>query len=334
LLLQVIALATAFTGMRITQETTMTDLPSHPDTPRNRGDRDAPHVSPVTPAEDARSVLLNRVSWGAVLAGVVVALVAQLILNMIGIGIGAATLDPGGAADQNPSARGFSIGAAVWWTLSGMVAALVGGFAAGRLSGQPKEASAAWHGLTSWAFTTLVIFWLLTSTIGGLLGGAYRGLTSAAGGAIQTAAPALANAGPFEAVERTMRDAMGGNDPAALRDGAVAAMRAAATGDPQQADVARTRAADALAKAQNIPVEDARKQVQQYEQQYRQGLEATKREATEAAATATKAVSRGALIGALSLLLGAAAAWFGGRMGAVDPTITGFVPTRGALRQT
>ncbi|MPZ36161.1 MAG: PhnA-like protein [Rhodospirillales bacterium] len=310
-----------------------------PDTPRNRGDRDAPHVSPVTPAEDARNVLLNRVSWGAVLAGVVVALVAQLILNMIGIGIGASTLDPGVGADQNPSARGFSIGAALWWTVSGILAALAGGFAAGRLSGQPKEASAAWHGLTSWAFTTLVIFWLLTSTVGGLLGGAYRGLTSTAGGAIQTAAqtaaPALAgNAGPFDAVERTMRGAMGGNDPAALRDGAVAAMRAAATGDPQQADVARARAAEALAKAQNIPVEEARTQVQQYEQQYRQAVETTRREATEAAATATKAVSRGALIGAVSLLLGAVAAWFGGRMGAVDPTITGFVPTRRAMRQT
>ena len=106
----------------------MTD--SRPDTPRNRGDHDAPHVSPVTPAEDARSVLLNRVSWGAVLAGVVVALVAQLILNMIGIGIGAATLDPAGAADQNPSARGFSIGAAVWWTVSGILAALAGGVSA------------------------------------------------------------------------------------------------------------------------------------------------------------------------------------------------------------
>ena len=105
----------------------MTDFPSRPDTPRNRGDHDAPHVSPVTPAEDARSVLLNRVSWGAVLAGVVVALVAQLILNMIGIGIGAATLDPSGTADQNPSARGFSIGAAVWWTVSGIVAALSSG---------------------------------------------------------------------------------------------------------------------------------------------------------------------------------------------------------------
>jgi hypothetical protein len=317
----------------------MADSPSPPDTPRNQGDRNAPHVSAVTPADDARSVLINRVSWGAVLAGVVVALVAQLILNMIGIGIGAATLDPGAGADQNLSARGFSIGAAAWWAVSGILAALAGGFAAGRLSGQPKEATAAWHGLTSWAFTTLVIFWLLTSTVGGLIGGAYRGLTSAAGGAIQTAAqtaaPALAaNAGPFEEVERTMRGAMGGNDPAALRDGAVAALRAAATGDAQQADVARTRAVEALAKAANIPVEEARTQVKTYEQQYRQGVEATRREATEAAATATKAVSRAALIGALSLLLGAVAGWFGGRMGAVEPTITGFVPTGRAIRQT
>jgi hypothetical protein len=313
---------------------------ARPDTPRNRGDYDAPHVSPVTPAEDARSILLNRVSWGAVLAGVVVALVAQLILNMIGIGIGASTLEPGAGAAQNPSARGFSIGAAIWWVVSGILASLAGGFAAGRLSGQPKETSAAWHGLTSWAMTTLVIFWLLTSTIGGLVGGAYRGLTNIAGGvastagsaiqtAAQTAAPTLAAAGanPFDAVEQSMRGAMGGNDPAAMRDAAVAALRAAATGDEQQAADARARAAEALAKAQNVPIEDARAQVRQYEQQYRQGVETAKREATEAATTATKAVSRGALIGALSLLLGAVAAWFGGRMGAVNPTITDFRST-------
>ena len=117
----------------------MADAPSPPDTPRNRGDCNAPHVSAVTPADDARSVLINRVSWGAVLAGVVVALVAQLILNMIGIGIGAATLDPGAGAEQNPSARGFSIGAAAWWAVSGILAALAGGFAAGRLSGHPRK---------------------------------------------------------------------------------------------------------------------------------------------------------------------------------------------------
>jgi hypothetical protein len=83
-------------------------------------------------------VLLNRVSWSAVLAGVVVALVAQLILNMLGIGIGASTLNPGAGAENNPSASGLSIGAALWWTISGILAALAGGFTAGRLSGQPK----------------------------------------------------------------------------------------------------------------------------------------------------------------------------------------------------
>ena len=325
----------------------MSDI-SRADTPRNRGDHDAPHVSPVTPAEDVRSIMINRVSWGAVLAGVVVALVAQLILNMVGVGIGASTLEPGAGADANPSARGFSIGAGLWWTISGVLAALVGGFAAGRLSGQPKESSAGWHGLTSWALTTLVIFYLLTSTIGGLVGGAYRGLANAAGGvastaggaiqtAAQTAAPTLASgaADPFASIETGMRGAMGGNDPAALRDAAIASMRAAVTGDQQQTADARNRAAEALAKAQNISVDEARSQVGQYEQQYRQSVDAAKRETTEAAAVAAKAVSRGALFAALALVLGGVAAWFGGRLGAVEPTVTGFTaPPLDSFRQT
>ena len=69
------------------------------------------------------------------------------------------------------------------------------------------------------------------------------------------------------------------------------------------------------------PAEE-RAQLRQYDQQYRHSVDTVNREATEAAATATKAVSRGALLGALYLVLGAVAAWFGGRMGAVDPTVT------------
>ena len=90
--------------------------------------------------------MINRISWGAVLAGVVVALVAQLILNMIGIRIGASTLDRGAGAAENPSARGFSIGADIWVLISGIVGALAGGFAAGRLSGKPKKRQRAGMG--------------------------------------------------------------------------------------------------------------------------------------------------------------------------------------------
>jgi hypothetical protein len=53
--------------------------------PRNRGDSDAPPMSPVTPPEDAHTIILNRISWGAVLAGVAVTLVSQLTLNLRGL---------------------------------------------------------------------------------------------------------------------------------------------------------------------------------------------------------------------------------------------------------
>ena len=304
----------------------------HPDTPRNRGDHDAPHLSPATPGEDARTVMINQISWGAVLAGVVVALVTQLILNMLGIGIGAASLDP--VTGDNPAASSFSIGAGLWFVISGILASLAGGYAAGRLAGKPKESTAGWHGLTAWALTTLVIFYLLTSTVGGILGGAYRTMTSALGNvastvgstaqtAAQVAGPNLSGiTDPFGQIEQSVRGAAGGNDPAALRDAAVAAVRAAVTGNQQEAQDARERAAQAIARAQNVPVEEARTQVEQYEQQYRQTVEQAQQQATEAADAAASAVSYSALFGALGLILGALAGWFGGRMGTVEPTLS------------
>jgi hypothetical protein len=304
----------------------------HTDTPRARGDGDAPHLSPVTPDEDVRTILINRVSWGAVIAGVVIALFVQLVLNLLGIGLGAASFDP--ATSDNPSATTFSIGAGIWWAVSGILAALAGGYAAGRLAGEPKESSAAWHGLTAWALTTLLVFYLLTTTIGSVVGGAFRTFGNLAAGAAQTlgttaqtavqaAAPSLSGVtDPFSAIERSLRDASGGNDPAALRDAAISALRALVTGGPQQQQDARERAAQAIAKAQNVSVEEARSQLARYEEQYRDTVARAKQQATAAAETATKTVSRGALFGAIALVLGALAGWFGGRMGAVEPTIT------------
>jgi hypothetical protein len=283
--------------------------------------------------------LLNRVSWGAVFVGVVVSLVVQLILNLLGVGVGAASLNP--MSGDNPSATQFSMVAAIWWTVAGIIAAFAGGYAAGRLAGQPTESTAGWHGLTAWALTTLVVFYLLTSAVGSVLGGAYSALTSTAGnvastagGAVRTAteaaAPSIAQStDPFSSIAQSLRSAAGGNDPTTLRDAAIAATRAALTGDQAQAQEARERAAQAIAKAQNVSIEQARTQIQQYEQQYRQTVEDAKQKATEAADVSAKAISRGALLASIALLLGAIAGWFGGRAGAVDPTITS-----GYLRRT
>ena len=43
--------------------------------------------------DDRRTMLCNRISWGAVLAGVAVSLVMQLLLNVLGVGIGMSSLD-------------------------------------------------------------------------------------------------------------------------------------------------------------------------------------------------------------------------------------------------
>src|SRR5258708_16854627 len=147
-----------------------------PGTPRIR---DAPPTIPALPTEDVHTITLSKISWGAVLAGVALALATHLLLNMLGIGIGAATLNP--VEGDNPSAMSLSIGAGIWFALSTILAALAGGYAAGRLAGILRESTAGWHGLTAWALTTLVIFYLLGSTVGGLLGGAYRGMTNALG---------------------------------------------------------------------------------------------------------------------------------------------------------
>jgi len=281
-------------------------------------------------ADDMRTVMLNRVSWGAILAGAVTALVIQLVLAMIGIGFGLSTVSAASLSD-NPTAGTLSLGAGLWWAFSGIFASAAGGYLAGRLSGKPLETTAGYHGLTAWAVTTLVVMYLLSSAAGALIGGAFNtvgtalgGAGQVIGGAAQTAARAAAPSlpqlnNPLEALQRQVRDASGGQDPAALRDAAASAVSAAVSGDPAKRAEAEDRAANALARAQNIPVDQAKQQVQGYQQQYQQAVAQAKEQAQRAAEATRKAAAQGALYAALALILGALAAFFCGRAGTVDP---------------
>jgi hypothetical protein len=285
-------------------------------------------LTQTTPAEDARTVLLNKVSWGAILAGAVIALAIQFLLTLLGVGIGAATLDP--STGDNPDAGIFSIISALWYGITGIIAAFIGGFIASRLSGRTLAATGALHGLATWAVTTLLLLYLLTTAIGGLIGGALSGLGAVAGGigstvatAAQTAVPALNDvADPFGVIQDQIAQATGGADPQALQNAAIAAVRAAVTGDEGQAEQARETAAQALARSQNIPVEQARTQVEGYQQQYQATMESARQQAVAAADAAAAATSAGAIAAFVALLLGAVAGWFGGRMGIAAPIVT------------
>lgn len=288
---------------------------------------------------DTRAVLLNQVSWGAIFAGAVTALVTQVVVNLVGVGVGLASV--GNNSADNPAASSVSLGAGIWFVASGIVASLAGGAIAGRLSGKPLPGAAALHGLVSWAVTTLVVLYLLTSAASGLIGGTLSTVSGALGGAgnlvggtVQTAAQAAAPSlskisNPLDGIEQKVREQASGQDPQAARDAAVAAIKALFTGDANQKQQAETRAADALAKAQNIPVDQARQQVQDYEKQYDQAVATAKQKAEAAAVTAKSAATQGAFYAALALVLGALAAFFGGRLGAPKPaTLLGGYETR------
>jgi len=301
------------------------------DTPRARGDHDAPHISPVTPAEDERTIHINNISWAAVFAGSLIGIVAQLALNLLGLGVGLGAADPVGAGGA--SADTLSVGAGVWTVIAGVLGAFIGGAVAGRLSGRPKESTAAWHGLTAWALTTVATIYLLSSALGSLVGGVFSTAGSAVGGIAHTAGAAAQTAAdksddPTAAIKRQITGALGGTDPTMAREAAGSAMGAVLSGDPQEQAEARERAATALAQSRNIPIDQARIEVSRLEAQYRAKIERTKASALKTAQAAERTGARASIIGAIMLLLGALAAWFGGRFGAVDPTMTGYMPVR------
>ncbi len=268
---------------------------------------------PFTTSEDMP--IMRRTSWGAILAASAVALAVQIVLNLLGIGIGAAIVNPGGG--QNSPGLAASLSGAAWFIGSGLIASFVGGYIASRLSRSISTTIGSMHGIASWAVSTLIVIYLLTTSIGTVVGGAFSGVTellSGAGKTVQTvavgAAPAMGSIpNPIDTIEEQIRNS--GNDPQALRQAAAVSVQAVLTGDPAKADEARARAADALARAQNIPVDQAKNEVAQYEQQYQQAIDKAKAQAVQAAAVAAKLVSAGAFVACFALVLAIAAAWVG-----------------------
>jgi len=274
-------------------------------------------VVQTSATDDHATHLRNRVSWGAVFAGVVAALVVQLLLNVLGLGIGASSLDAANTGD-NPSASGFSTTAGIWWTISGIVASLIGGIVAGRLCGTSDDNTARWHGFVSWATATLIMFYLLTSAVGGIIGGTFNALGSTIGAAGRGAASAvsgIAQTTDADALQAQVKRLVSPNDAQSAQDSVVTYVRASISGDKPAADAARDRAVDGLARTANISPDDAKARLQQAEQQARQAADQVKQKAQQAAEATRKGVATAGIFGFVALLLGAGAAWFGGGIG-------------------
>jgi FtsH-binding integral membrane protein len=138
--------------------------------------------------EDIISPYGHTILWRAVFAGVAVALASQLILSLLGLGIGLNTVNP---ATEYNSTDGLGTGATIWWLLSMLISLFLGGWTAGRLSGTLRPSDGMIHGILAFCLMSLAMIYLLTTAVGGLISGATgivgKGLSLAGQGAIAVA---------------------------------------------------------------------------------------------------------------------------------------------------
>jgi len=178
----------------------------------------------------------KHVSWGAVIAGMVIAVVVHLVLGLVGAGVGLGAFDPLGYS--SPDATAYGIGAGVWWAVSSVIALFLGGWVAGHLCGSLEKTDAVLHGLLTWALATIVTVYLITAMVSTVVrGGAAivgKAADLAGSGSATAAAPAI------DAVRSTM--------PAASQAPALTAQQRAESREVA-ADAASVSSTAALAAA-------------------------------------------------------------------------------------
>ena len=110
----------------------------------------------------------DRVRWGPILSGLVVALATQLVLSALGAAIGASFLAGSGAPRSNAPGVGTSVG--IWSIISLLIALFIGSWVTARASGPMNRNTALLNGAILWATTLALGSWLLASGVAGAFG--------------------------------------------------------------------------------------------------------------------------------------------------------------------
>lgn len=272
-------------------------------------------------AAEGAPALPSRVSWGAIIAGAVVAVMIGLMLNILGAAIGVSTVDA--VQGDTPAASTFGIGAAVWLLVANLVGLGVGGYTAARLSGTADRTDASLHGVGVWAVGFLLSAVLLGNLAAGAASSVVTTASSVLGGVAQTAGSAVSTvasqADPKALLERARASLSGPSEPARMtreqRGAEITSILGNGVANGALTDPERQRLAALVSAESGISQQEAAQRIQTYEAQAQQ----TAREAAERAKRAADAAATGAATAAYAvfgaLLLGAIAAILGARAG-------------------
>lgn len=265
----------------------------------------------------------RRISWGAIFGGVVLVVVVQLLLSMLGAGIGLGTVNVN--TGTTPNAGSFGISAGLWWLVSSCIALFLGGYVAAWLAGIELRFDGMLHGLVTWGIATLLTVYLLSSAIGGIIGGGFSALgsvTSAAGSGISSAAKPLAQAAgisPDMVQNQAQAYLQPTNpDPATMtpqdaQKDVATNLATYAKGGPDAA-AARERVITDMAARMKISHDDAAKKFDDAQAKLQQTRDQAVQTARNAADRSASAASETSLAVFVDLLLGGILAAIGGSL--------------------
>ena len=110
----------------------------------------------------------DRVRWGPILSGLVVAIAFQLLLSSLGAAIGSSFLSDSGAPRSN--AGGVGTGVGIWSIISLLISLFIGGWFTAFSCGPMNRSTALLNGTILWATTLALSSWLLANGVSGAFG--------------------------------------------------------------------------------------------------------------------------------------------------------------------
>jgi hypothetical protein len=297
-----------------------------------------PSESP--PLDEAARLRANpATSWGAILAGAVVAVSLSLCLVTLGTGLGFASISSW--ADRGLAAGAFTVESTIWLIVTQWLSAAAGGYIAGRLRHRWLATHThevffrdTAHGLVTWAVATLFVTAVLAGTTTSLFSASSRaaGALAAAGGQGTAALghmekgpqgpDSFAGPGGSYDLDKLLRNSSTGNTPDLRRDGLPASdarnevmhIAANAAVNDSLGDEDRAYLTNLVATKTGASTAEAQKRVDSFFQTVKDASMRAKSMADEA----RKALASAALYMALALLIGAfiasVSAAIGGRL--------------------
>ena len=224
----------------------------------------------------------NRISWGAIFAGLVIALAVQILLTLLGAAIGLSTINP--STEANPM-NGLGMGGLIWFAISSIISMFIGGWISGKLA-NGNSSDGMLHGAVVWGLATVVTIFLLTTAVGRVV----SGVGNLVGAGLAASGTAIAAAGPdlADSAKDTLRK--NGFDLENIKAETETILRQ--TGKPElQPETLRTQAqqaanqatATAQANADTVPVQQNANISQLMDNLFREGQDTVQAADREAA---------------------------------------------------